>query len=220
MDWIHSVWLAFTFLLVFGCAELMYHKMQVRAEVTRKFVHVTSGVLTFLFPLLLNHFGFVLFLSGSFALILKVSEKQGLLPSIHAVGRKTQGSVLFTVAVFVAFLYYQFQQHFLYYMLPIGIMAFCDPIAALVGKKTNWVVLRLSGGSKTLGGTLAFFLAALMLTATLLALFGVFSLDVLTWCVGLAVVTAFTELMSQRGTDNVFVPFVTMAYMYFLPLAL
>lgn len=219
MDWIHSAWMGGAFLLVFGCAELMYHKMAVQAEVTRKFVHVTSGLLTFLFPLILSHFGFVLFLCASFGLILTISEKRGLLPSIHAVGRKTRGSVLFTVAVFMAFLFYQHQGHLLFYMLPIGIMAICDPLAALIGKKTNWVVLRLSGGSKTLGGSITFFLTAVALATLLMALFGGFSGVVLLWCVGLALVTAMTELVSQRGTDNVFVPLAAMVYMYFLPLA-
>src|SRR5436309_2598679 len=116
---INTVILAASFLCVFGMAELGYHYWKIPAEATRKFVHIASGLITLLFPLLIVDPWYVLFLCASFALILIVSIYTGLLPSINAVGRQTFGSLIYPGAVFVCYLVYFYEGKLIYFYLPI-----------------------------------------------------------------------------------------------------
>ncbi|MBI3239032.1 MAG: phosphatidate cytidylyltransferase, partial [Flavobacteriia bacterium] len=59
-DWINAAILSVSFLALFGIAELLYHFAHVKVELTRKLVHLGTGVLTLLFPLMLSNHWFVL----------------------------------------------------------------------------------------------------------------------------------------------------------------
>src|ERR1700741_4724092 len=98
-DIINTIILACSFLALFGLAEFIYHTFKVRAELTRKLVHFGTGILTLLFPVMLNNHWLVLFLCGSFALILMVSLKFNLLKSINAIDRKSHGSISYPISV-------------------------------------------------------------------------------------------------------------------------
>ncbi|MBI3234471.1 MAG: phosphatidate cytidylyltransferase, partial [Bacteroidetes bacterium] len=53
-DIINTLILSGMFLTLFGLAEVLYHFFKVKAELTRKLVHFGTGLLTFLFPLILS----------------------------------------------------------------------------------------------------------------------------------------------------------------------
>src|SRR4051794_39802502 len=105
--WIPVLWLAAAFLLLFAAAEIIYRRGGVKAEYTRKMVHIGTGLLTLLFPLYLNEAWQVILLCSSFLLILILSLKFNWLPSINKVGRKTAGSWLYPIVVVFTFLFYQ-----------------------------------------------------------------------------------------------------------------
>ena len=90
---INTALLASSFLALFGIAEILYHFLKMQAELTRKIVHIGTGLLTLLFPLMLSNHWYVLFLCTSFAAILLASLRLNLLPSINAIGRKSAGSL-------------------------------------------------------------------------------------------------------------------------------
>jgi len=96
-DIINTGILAFSFLALFGIAEILYHKVNVKAEWTRKLVHFGTGILTLLFPVMLNDHLYVFFLCASFALLLLASLRFNRLKSIHAIDRKSYGSISYPV---------------------------------------------------------------------------------------------------------------------------
>ena len=135
-DWINTAILSASFLALFGLAELLYHFAHVKVELTRKLVHLGTGALTLLFPVMLSNHWFVLLLCGSFALILIVSLRFKLLPSINAIDRVSVGSLAYPVSVYGCYLVFQAEhQHFGFFYIPILTLAICDPIAALAGKR-------------------------------------------------------------------------------------
>jgi phytol kinase len=83
-DLINTAMLAGAFLALFGLAELLYHYLNVKAELTRKLVHAGTGLLTLLFPVMLNNHWLVLLLCSAFAVILLLSLRFNLLRSINA----------------------------------------------------------------------------------------------------------------------------------------
>ncbi len=207
-DWINIGILGTAFLVLFAIAELLYHKFNYHAEVTRKIVHIFTGVLTLLFPPMLSNHWFVLILCGSFLVILLASWPLKLLPSINAVDRKTTGSILYPIIVYGCFLNYNHFDNFALYYIPILTLALCDPVAAYVGKKYPYKPYSAFGQKKTLSGSLAFMGAALILSFSFLIGLEHYSVvHAISIALILAVCTAFAEGISHGGYDNFTIPF-------------
>lgn len=214
--WVPLLWLSGSFLLLFLVAELLYRLAHVRAEYTRKLVHVGTGLLTLLFPVVLKEAWQVALLCSSFLALLVVGLKLGWLPSINAVERTTAGSWLYPVIVLLCFIFYrrmsgQPQPLFrplYYFYTPLLILAFCDPIAALAG---GWWKRRHpeTGPGKTFAGSFSFFGLAAIICIASAALFtrhllptGFFVATGITT----AYATTLLERFSDKGWDNFTVP--------------
>lgn len=204
---IHTIYLAVAFLVLFGTAEFLYHVLKVNASVTRKIVHVCTGLLTMLFPPLIGNHWLVMALCASFLLILLASVPLKLLPSINAVDRKTHGSFIYPIIVYACFLVFDYFDSYVYYYLPILTLALCDPVAELVGKNAPWKPYSFLGHKKTLSGSIGFLLSSLLLSSILLLSFeslhgSVFFLLIL--AIGFCATIA--EGLSHKGYDNLTIP--------------
>lgn len=207
---VNTLILAGCYLALFALGELLYHVFKVKAEITRKFVHAGTGLLALLFPLLLNSHWWVLLLCATFALILLCSLRFNWLQSINAIDRKSVGSLAYPVAVYGCYLSYSYQGHqLIYYYLPIMVLAISDPLAALCGRKWPWRPYRIAGASKTLIGSLVFFISAFLIV--LLSWRHVYlsrfdTGNVLAFAF-IALLATIAEAISRDGYDNVSIPF-------------
>lgn len=191
--------LASAFLVLFAVSEILYHKFNVKAELTRKFVHVVTGLLTLLFPLMLNNHWLVLLLCSSFAVILIISLRFNLLKSINAIDRESVGSIAYPVSVFVCYLAFEYRGYdYNYYYLPVLILAICDPVAALTGKRWPLGKFRIGSGYKTIMGSSMFLLSAFILAVIL-------EQPILVAII-IAISSTITEAVSARGWDNITIP--------------
>lgn len=191
--------LASAFLVLFAVAEILYHKFNVKAELTRKFVHVVTGLLTLLFPLMLNNHWLVLLLCSSFAVILIISLRFNLLKSINAIDRESVGSIAYPVSVLVCYLAFEYRGYdYNYYYLPVLILAICDPVAALTGKRWPLGKFRIGSGYKTIMGSSMFLLSAFILAVIL-------EQPILVAII-IAISSTITEAVSARGWDNITIP--------------
>ncbi|MFT5779034.1 MAG: phytol kinase [Crocinitomicaceae bacterium] len=209
MSWnlINTGILAMAFLALFSFAELLYRRFKVQAEVTRKIVHVVTGIITLLFPPLIGNHWLVLFLCGSFLLILLVSFPLKMLPSINAVDRKTRGSLIYPVIVYCSFLIYLEFDNLTFYYIPILTLALCDPIAALVGKRFPWGRYKTFGHTKTMSGSFGFFFSAAILSILLLIqLEEIPPFMALLASLCIAFTTTIAEALTHKGYDNLTIP--------------
>ena len=212
--------LSLCFLALFGLAEYLYRGHKIRGEITRKIVHFGTGILTLLFPVFLVSHWQVLFLCGSFLLLLIASMKLKLLPSINAIDRVSYGSLLFPVAVYVCHLgYFLADKGPILFYLPILILAICDPLAALVGKRWPRGRYRVGRSRKTLSGSLAFFVASVGLSVLLFH--ALLPGEVLLWrslllSVLLSIFVTVIEAVSGRGTDNLTIPLGAVLALYLM----
>ncbi|HRF80511.1 MAG TPA: hypothetical protein PL070_10545 [Flavobacteriales bacterium] len=208
---LNTALLALAFLVLFASAEWLHHKRRFKAEITRKYVHIMTGLLTLSFPFALKDHWHVLFLCSSFLLILLLSMRWGLLRSINGVDRETFGSLLYPMVVFGCYLAYEHFALFVFYYLPILILAICDPMAALVGKRWPRGRYTVLGHTKTLSGSFAFFSTALVLGLLLfLGAEEARPLEGLTLALIIAAVTSVAEGVSHKGYDNLTVPLSAM----------
>lgn len=212
-SWVNTIILSGCFLALFGTAEMLYHLSKWKGEVTRKIVHVGTGFLTMLFPLLLTEVIQVALLCGSFALILGSSLRFGWLKSINDINRQSHGSMLYPAIVLIVFIIAHTQNNDSYFFLPILTMAICDPIAALAGKRFPIRTYPTFGGQKSLGGNLGFFTASVLLSFVVLSMIGYTSISFL-MIVSIALLATIAEALSGKGWDNFTIPLSVLIVLY------
>ncbi|WP_286858981.1 MULTISPECIES: diacylglycerol/polyprenol kinase family protein [Sphingobacterium] len=211
--------LAMLFLLLFALSEILYHRFKIRVEFTRKLVHIGTGIISLLFPILLASHWSVLFLCGVFAVIVVLSLKFNLLQSIHAIDRKSAGSLAYPAAVYLCFVTQTYlDDRNIFYYLPLATLAICDPMAALSGKKWPLGPYMVLGAKKTVLGSIAFFISAIVLTFFIWKYAHDSSLDFqeLTIITTIALMATFAEALSKDGYDNLTIPLSTIVSLYIL----
>lgn len=195
------------FLGLFASAELLYLFLKVHAGITRKIVHVGSGLITLLFPFYLISHWSVLVLSASFFGLLLISMKFNFLNSINGVDRKTWGSLFYPGAVYISFLCYTIQDNQIYFFLPMLTLAFSDTIAEMLGKMLNWKPYYVFGNMKTMSGSMGFFITTFILSTLLMNYFSSYSfVEIILLSLVVSLITTVIEAISPNGIDNISVP--------------
>jgi dolichol kinase len=201
-------------LLIFN--ELIYRRLDPAGEITRKFAHFSSVLATVPFPYIFPSHWYILVLAFLFALVLFITRKGKLLKSIHGIERKSIGSYLLPIAIYLTFLFSDLLDNKFLYILPMLILAVSDPMAAILGIniKTYNGRIKIFGKklNKTWLGSKAFLLSSFIIS--IIALFfhrGVFDFETFFLAMLIAVVTTFAELISWRGSDNLSIPLSAVA---------
>ncbi len=195
------------FLVLFAIAEIAYHFFNAKVEYTRKFVHLFTGLIALFFPIYIWSPLDLILLCSSFAVIVVLSIKFNFLKSVNAIDRSSRGSVLFPVVVIICYLFQYFMEDYSYFFIPILVLAFADPGAALVGKKWPIGEYSILGNLKTRAGTTAFIVIAFLICMGAFYLIeGKISFFSLIVSFFIAIVAAIGESMSIRGYDNLTIP--------------
>jgi phytol kinase len=187
-------------------AEVAGRVFGFQAEHTRKFTHVGSGAIIFFTPWLLESVWSVGILCGGFAVVLTLSDKLGLLRSVHAVKRRTFGVYLYPIAVFTT--YVLADGDALLFQVAILVMALSDTVAALVGQRAGQVLYRVGDGNRSLEGSAAFFALTFLLVMLSLVVAGrgVWP-DLLLITLLVALLATAVEAISLMGFDNLLIPY-------------
>ncbi len=192
-------------------AEFLWLSKRVQqAEVSRKFVHILAGVFIaswpFFIPFWVIQILSLLMLAGVF-----VSKKLQVFKSIHAVERPTYGEYLFPVGVLLAA---TFARSDWVYVAALLHLSLADGFAALFGTRSlkKRRGYKMFGQSKTLIGSLAFYVTSVLITAAVVA-FEVPAYDAV--AVGLVIWlplnATVVENFAVYGTDNVLIPALIVA---------
>src|SRR5690554_1655697 len=201
--------IAIIFLLVF--TELIYRRLGLKGEVTRKIAHFTATLSTITFPYLFTDHWYVLGLSMFFFVVLFISRHGTQLKSIHDITRKSVGSYLLPLSIYFTFLISIEMNNRFYYILPVLVLAISDPAAGIMGinMKLYNHRIKIFGHKlkKTMLGSASFFVSCFIIC--LIGLYFnrmVFDLKTFWLAFAISVVSTFVEMFSWRGSDNLFVP--------------
>lgn len=211
---LNTIYLALGFAALFVIAEFLRARRAVKVEYTRKLVHIGSGLLSLLFPIMIESIWAVFALCGSFAAILLISDKRGMLRSIHGIERKSHGSILYPAAVFGAFVFFATNhhadgsRHLIDFYLPVLILAICDPIAALVGGRWPIGRYRVGDGFKSISGSVVFLVSAFIVCYGLLVwdATSAAGTNQIVAALLLALLGTGAEAASPTGLDNLSIP--------------
>lgn len=212
--------IAISFLLV--TTELIYRRLGLKGEITRKFAHFTATLSTITFPYLFDDHWYVLALASFFFIVLFVSRHGTNLKSIHDISRKSIGSYLLPVSIYITFLISILIGNKFVFILPMLILAISDPLAGILGinlKNYNHKI-KLFGfkTNKTWLGSGSFLISSFIIS--IIALYFnrmVFDTKTFWLALSIAVLSTLAELLSRWGTDNLTIPMsVLLLLMLFL----
>ena len=207
--------LSFIYLIGIGLLlafnELNYRRLGVKGEITRKFAHFTSTLATVPFPYIFTSHWYVLILASIFFVVLFITQSSKQLKSIHDIERKSIGSYLLPFSIYTTFLVSSLLHNKFVYILPMMILAICDPMAAILGMniKNYSGRIKLFGTrlKKTWLGSGSFLVTSFIIS--IIALYfhrGVFDLKTFWLALLIALLSTLGELFSWRGSDNLTIP--------------
>ena len=216
-DFYNLIILTLIYLIIFGASELLFVKANLKAEKTRKLIHISCGLVSLSYVFLFETIWPVLIITISFAALLYISKKLNFLNSIHKVSRQTFGSYLFPLSLLFCFSVYLYFENPVYYYLPFTIMVISDPLAAIFGKLMPLKKYKSGKYYKSIGGTIAFFISASLIAFLMIFfLLDIETLKILLISIAVGVISSITEAFCRNGIDNILVPVVIVITMYLL----
>ncbi|PWK62115.1 hypothetical protein [Roseicyclus mahoneyensis] len=184
-------------------------RRHIQPEVSRKLIHVGTGLYSLILPWLFPDRWPVYMLIGLtlVAMIaLRLPALSGNLgQTLHAVERRSYGDFLLATAVGLCFFLSNGDP--LLYILPIAVLTLADAAAALAGTTYGRKRFAVEAGQKSVEGTVVFFTVTLLIALVcLMFLSGLPPANILTLALMVAAFGALVEAQSWRGFDNLFLP--------------
>lgn len=208
-------WLVVTFLL----AGLLLLLAVLRAwqvafgphpELVRKLFHLGGGMLALPLPWLFSSPGPVIVLAGFALVILGMLRavpflRRGPGQVLAAVERNTVGEFCFILSLVVLFVVAH--ETPLLYGVPLLVLALADAFAALVGRDYGKHFYSVKGGTKSIEGSLAFFVAAFLCVHVPVLLFTETPrLETLLIGINIGLMVMMAEAAAWWGLDNLIIP--------------
>ncbi|MFO7723107.1 MAG: hypothetical protein R6V49_07785 [Bacteroidales bacterium] len=191
------------FLLILWACETLHKRWGVRAEYTRKTGHAASSIASIALIFLIDSHWYVLVLGILLFFLLYTGKRKNLFKSIDGVPRKTSGSYLLPVAIYLMFLFAELASSRLIFILPLLILGISDTLAGLAN---GWIRSDSPKSGKTLYGSAAFFISAMLISWITLHLSG-YNLNMqIRTTLALALISTIAERYSHKGFDNLTVP--------------
>ena len=192
---------------LFAVGRYARNRMHAPAEWSRKFVHIGMGIVCLAFPWL--------FSSALPVLALAVIATASLIalrmvPSLRAnygcvlcgVDRSSLGEFTFIAGIACTFVLAH--GNAMAYVLPVAVLTFADSLAALVGERFGTRRFNSPAGPKTLEGSAAFFIVAVVCVAVPLTVLHDHDAIFTAFVTGGALM--LIEASSLRGFDNFTIP--------------
>lgn len=193
------------FLALLGLAELWRFWRQPPTEWTRKFVHVSGGIVAAFFPWVFGSHWTLLVLGTSLIALFTLARRLGWLGAVLAVSRESSGERWFPVGVYLLFLVAHEQPVF--YLIALSALVVSDTLAALLGKRYGMHQFAAGEGRKSLEGSAAFLIATFLgVHIPILLLTNIGRVESLLIALQLALIATCLELIAERGSDNVIIP--------------
>ncbi len=208
-EWLYLAGLFGILFLFVGIAEKTRSALGWSPEVTRKFVHIATGIVVFFTPYIFRTNIPLLVLAGIFTVINALSLKAETFKGMHDTERTTYGTVFYPISIiFMAVLFWDKYPQIL--QMGTLILALSDAFAAIVGQNVRHPhVFHVTQDAKSVEGSLTFFALSFFIALVGLSLLHQqpLTLGTRVWVAFLtAFVATVTETLSWAGLDNITAP--------------
>ncbi len=207
------IFLAFITILFLIFFEYAGRKKYISLELSRKLLHVVSGILIAYIPFIVDSFLLVVTVGSLFTISNYFLIRKSILRGIDDRTQRNYGIVYYPLAFLIVVLLFWKMNKFI---ISISFLVFSlsDALAGLFGSSSkNKIFTKITAEPKTLNGLIAFILSSLLILIILYFTlwdkfnflsypFGVFLFAVLI----ISLVGGITEVLSTFGSDNLFLP--------------
>ena len=192
--------------LILVIAEILWRKKILRGEYQRKFVHMLAGTFIAFWPWIIT-FQQIQIISLVMLATILVVQHYKLLHFTSEPKRVSYGFVFFALAVLITSI---LADNKLIFCLAILNMALADGVAAIVGHKygKGWHYVILTH-TKTVVGSMAFWATSLFIFGIGLLFSPILADHYLGLLLFLPPILLIAENLPGLGSDNIFVPLVT-----------
>lgn len=208
------------FFVIIAISEILLKQFNVSSEYTRKVAHIIGTLVSLCLIFIITSHWYVFLLELIVFLILFIGKNKGTFKSIDSVSRKTGGSYLLPVAIYLVFMISSELNNTLIFILPMLILGISDPLAGIFGvyfeAKTSKITINNYVFEKTIVGSSVFFASALLISIATLLAYDYELMKVFTLSIVIAGTTTIVEILSIKGSDNVTVPLITILLLYSL----
>ncbi len=187
------------FSLLFLIVDVLQRKIFKKLIWARKATHIGAGVLSYFMPIFLNKEQ-VLLISILFTIILILSKWKKIL-FLHNVKRNTLGEIYYPISIAILSIIC-LPDNIIAFQSAVLILSFSDGLAGLIGEKINFQQITIWGNKKSIGGSIIFFLASIVIFTFMHG----FILDKLLLVIVISGILTIVEFFSFNGTDNLVVP--------------
>jgi len=222
MDWIIGSIFLISILFVILVAEAYKKKYNHPSEITRKSVHILTGIFIALTPFFFTSNYPLLAIGLLYIPVNIIAIKFGKLKSLHDTTRKSYGTVFYPIS-FVILTYLLWDHYKTILIASFLLLGLGDAFASIVGKNNkNPLKYTFGGEIKSLQGSLAMFLISTIIVVICLHFMGYvdsFFLPIksILWIAFItAIVATASEMVSYKGSDNLTVPLGTAFTLHYL----
>ncbi|MBP6868825.1 MAG: hypothetical protein KBC16_01815 [Candidatus Pacebacteria bacterium] len=193
----------FVLLLISGAciamAEYGKRRHKVATTLTRRGAHIGTSIVAVIAPLYVSHLLFV-YICVFLALLLYVSKKYKILRSLHSVERHTYGEVYLPLGVALS-AFVVLPHSLMAFQAGVLIMGIADALAGIVGEYFGKHPLKVWGATKSVEGSLVFFLTTFVITFCFIPTLGLHLLFI-------PLILTALELSLDKGLDNLALPLI------------
>jgi uncharacterized protein (TIGR00297 family) len=210
LEWTRMLFILIGIIVCVIASENVRRHFNWPAEITRKFLHISVGLLIFFAPMLFRSALIPLLLSFFATIAMLIAVRTGLLVSIHATSRFSYGTIFYPLSFFVLIIVF-WKHHPEIISLSMLSLATGDAAAAMVGESFRSVrEYKLTSDKKSIEGSIAMFTVTSLSLFCGMIIFKLQALHSMEYLVIIALVAASIatacEAISSRGLDNFTIP--------------
>lgn len=199
------------FLVLVGIGEILRGVGACSQEATRKFVHLTGGIVSLSFAYVFKSHWTILGLCIAFVSLMATTKKLGMLQSVHGIKRKSTGDLLHPIAIYLTFAITSHFEKPDFYLISIMVLSVSDALAAIIGVSYGFKVYSVEEERKSLEGSFIFLLSTFLIVHLgLLLLTHVGRMECVLAALLISVLVTCFEAISLGGADNIIIPFGTL----------
>lgn len=190
-----------------GSVEIAKRKFLLDTNITRRITHIGAALIAAASPYFVSRWTLI-FVCLFFSVVMLLGRRSAWFSSIHNVDRRSFGDVYLPLGEAVAafmFLPYDVGA----FQFGVLVMGISDAAAGLIGERYGRHNIRFFGGTKSIEGSLAFFICTLILAVLFVPTFGY-------QVILIAVVLTAVEFLSVYGLDNLVLPIIGAYLIQFL----
>ncbi|MBN2009722.1 DUF92 domain-containing protein [candidate division KSB1 bacterium] len=211
IDWFWGCIFLACLIVLITISELVRKHTDKSPEVTRKVVHIITGIFVALTPMFFSSSLPMLIIAGTFGIVNFVAIRLGKLTSYNGTGRISYGTVYYPFAFFIlTALFWHHSKIIL--ITSMLILALADASAAIVGRTVKRPIsYRLGGEKKSIQGSAAMFIVTLLVVIMVWWSkspngVAIYTKTIVIMALLTAVIATVCEAISYRGSDNLTVP--------------